>query len=285
MKIFQREYNTMTLKYIRFLIVLCSLLCLVEVSIAAPQKNLWPRWEANNPESQQIIDHYLFQDFLSRYVITDKNGVNLVKYKNVTAHDRALLENYIIKLSQVLIAQYHRTEQLAFWINLYNALTIKIILDHYPVNSILDINISPGWFNKGPWDAKLITVENEKLSLNDIEHRIIRPIWNDPLTHYALNCASYSCPNLEKNPYTGNNLKMALNQAASSYINSARGVSVKNKQLTISKIYDWYQVDFGGNEQAVMMHLEQYASPKLKKQLLDFHKIDHYVYDWALNEP
>lgn len=275
----------MTLKRRGFLIIMFGLLCFVEVTIATPQKNLWPRWEANNPASQQLIDHHLFQEFLSHYVITDKNDVNLVNYKKVTTQDRALLENYLIKLSQVRIDQYNCNEQLAFWINLYNALTIKTILDHYPVKSILDINISSGLFNKGPWDAKLITVENEKLSLNDIEHRIIRPIWNDPRTHYALNCASYSCPNLNKEPYTAKHLKIALNQAASTYINSSRGVSINNKQLTVSKIYDWYQTDFGHNEQAVILHLAQYAHPKIKEQILDFHKIDHYTYDWALNEP
>lgn len=274
----------MTLKHSGSLIILFSLLCFVEVTIAAPQKNLWPRWEAHNDASHQVIDHQLFHEFLSHYLITDKNDVNLMNYKKVTTQDRAILENYLIKLSQIHISQYNRNEQLAFWINVYNALTIKIILDHYPVSSILDINISSGWFNKGPWDAKLITIENEKLSLNDIEHRIIRPIWNDPLTHYALNCASYSCPNLNKKPYTAKQLKNALNQAASAYINSARGVSIKDKQLTVSKIYDWYQADFGHNEQAVILHLAQYAQPKIKEQLLDFHKIDHYTYDWTLNE-
>ena len=103
-----------------------------------------------------------------------------------------------------------RDEQLAYWINLYNALTVKVILDHYPVKSILDIDISPGWFSIGPWGKKLVAVEGVEISLDDIEHRILRPIWRDPRIHYALNCAAVGCPNLLREAFTGATAEVLL---------------------------------------------------------------------------
>jgi hypothetical protein len=168
------------------------------------------------------------------------------------------------------------------WGALYNALTIVTVLQHYPVKSIRHIKLG-GWFSSGVWDAKLIKVGGVPVSLNDIEHRIIRPIWNDSRIHYALSCASYSSPNLQRKVYTGKTVNTALTQGAKEYINSPRAVSIQNNKLIVSSIYDWYQVDFGGNEQTVIQHLKKYAKPALKKQLNHFNSISAYHYDWRLN--
>ncbi|PIQ43194.1 MAG: Ser/Thr protein kinase [Gammaproteobacteria bacterium CG11_big_fil_rev_8_21_14_0_20_46_22] len=255
---------------------------LANLGFAAPSKQLWPRWQANTPHSTKIINHASFQHFLNHYVYTTKTGVNFVRYAKVTAQDKTQLKTYLKQLSQIPIAQYNRSVQLAYWINLYNALTIETVLQHYPVKSIRDIKLG-SWFSSAPWDAKLITVEGVPVSLNDIEHRIIRPIWNDPRTHYALNCASYSCPNLQKQVYTGKTVNTMLTQDAKEYINSPRAVSIKNNKLIVSSIYDWYQIDFGGNEQAVIQHLKKYARPALRQQLNHFRSISAYHYDWRLN--
>ena len=263
--------------------MLILLLCSVTTMIfAAPAKSLWPRWQAYQANSTKVINHQRFQDFLNRYVVTSSAGVNLVSYAKVTPGDKAQLKAYLQQLAQIPIKQYNRNEQLAYWINLYNALTLQTVLQHYPVKSIRDIKLG-GWFSTGPWDAKLIKVDNVPLSLNDIEHRIIRPIWNDPRTHYALNCASYSCPNLQKQVYTGKMLKHMLTQAAKEYVNNPRGVLIKNKQLIVSSIYNWYQSDFGSNEQDVINHLKYYAKPALRQQLSQFHSISSYEYNWQLN--
>ena len=265
--------------------LLCSLfiLCLPFYAKAAPRANLWPVWQQHNAQSTQTIDHHLWQQFLNQYVITNAQGVNLVRYRAVSKQDKAQLENYIKQLSQVRISQYNRAVQLAYWIDLYNALTVDVVLSHYPVNSILDIRLSNFW-QKGPWNKKLIRVQKHALSLNDIEHRIIRPIWHDPRTHYALNCASYSCPNLQKQAFTGKNLDHLLNKAAIAYVNSPRGVAIIDNQLVVSSIYDWYQSDFGGNQAGVIAHLKRYARPKLKKQLQKFNTISGYRYNWDLNQ-
>lgn len=264
----------------KLLSILLLLFC--TTLIAAPSKKLWNDWLPYQANSDKTINHQQYQAFLNKYVYKSKQGVNYVRYSKVNADDKVSLETYLKTMSQVPIAKYNRNEQLAYWINVYNALTIDTVLKHYPVKSIRDIKLG-GWFSSGPWDAKLITIDDKKVSLNDIEHRIIRPIWNDPRTHYALNCASYSCPNLQKQVYTGKTIDAMLISDAQQYINSKRGVDIENNKLYVSSIYDWYQVDFGGNAQSVIQHLQQYASPKLKQQLQQYNDISGYRYNWQLN--
>ena len=99
--------------------------------------------------------------------------------------------------------------------------------------------LGKGFFSFGPWDDKTLTINNKELSLNDIEHRILRPIYNDARIHYAVNCASYSCPNLAAQAYTVENMDQLLDKGAEHYINHPRGVSIKNNKLTLSSIYSW----------------------------------------------
>lgn len=266
--------------------LLVGLILLTSISFAAPSKQLWPRWQAYTADSSKTINHQPFQKFLTHNVYKSAPGINLVHYSQVTPQDKTRLKAYLNQLSHVPISQYNRNEQLAYWINLYNALTIETVLQHYPVKSIRDIKLG-GWlaslFSSGPWDAKLIKIDGVPVSLNDIEHRIIRPIWNDPRTHYALNCASYSCPNLQKQPYTGKTVNRMLTQAAKEYINSPRGVLIKGNKLIVSSIFDWYQEDFGKDQQTVIDHLKRYAKSQLRQQLNQFHSISAYRYDWRLN--
>jgi Protein of unknown function, DUF547 len=158
----------------------------------------------------------------------------------VAPEDRKALKSYLENLQSLQISQYNRAEQKAYWINLNNALTVEVVLSRYPVESIRDIGISPGLFSRGPWDAKLLTVEGEKLSLNDIEHRILRPIWRDARVHYAVNCASLGCPNLQPAAFTTDNTENLLERGAKEYVNHPRGVAVRNQKLRVSSIYVWF---------------------------------------------
>jgi hypothetical protein len=248
-----------------------------------PTKNLWPRWQTHQPNSTRTINHPAYQDFLTSYLYRSPAGINLVHYSKVTEEDKAKLANYLKDLSQIPISQYNRKEQLAYWINLYNALTLQLILTHWPVESITKLKLSPGFFSIGPWDAKLITIEGQDITLNDIEHRILRPIWQDARIHYALNCASMSCPQLQAQALTSKNTELLLNQAAKEYVNSTQGVTVTDKELILSQIYQWYQTDFGADEQAVLRHIAQFAKPTLKQQLLTNQKPIRYHYDWQVN--
>lgn len=253
-------------------------------AIFAPSKDPWPRWEAHDPQSTARIDHGAWDALLKAYVSRGPDGVNRFAYGSVAEDDRSRLAGYIESLGDVGISGYRRAEQRAFWINLYNALTVDLVLKHYPVRSIRDIDISPGLFADGPWDKKLIEVEATPLSLNDIEHRILRPIWDDPRIHYAVNCASLGCPDLRDSAFTAANSESLLEQAARDYVNSPRGVWIRKGKLGVSSIYAWFQEDFGGNDEGILRHLRGYADPELRAALKAADRISEHAYDWTLNE-
>jgi hypothetical protein len=254
-------------------------------SFGAPKPDLWERWQAHDPQSAVRVDHRPWDRFLRAYVVTSHpSGVNRASYGAVTDKDREILGEYVREMESIAVSGLSRPEQEAYWINLYNALTMRVVLEHYPVKSIRDIDISPGFFAVGPWDAKLLSIEGEKVSLNDVEHRILRPIWRDNRHHYAVNCASIGCPNLQPEAFTPEKTERLLNEGASAYVNHPRGVLLEEKKLTVSSIYKWFQVDFGGSREGVIGHLLIYAGGPLRSELEAFEGRLRYDYDWSLNE-
>jgi hypothetical protein len=257
----------------------------VALASAAPKSELWPKWQGHDAQSQTRIDHGLWNGFLKSYLISNHpSGINRVRYVFVSPQDRKKLEEYIAMMQQIQVSSLNRREQKACWINLYNALTVRVILDHYPVKSIRDIDISPGWFADGPWGAKLLKIEGEAISLDDIEHKILRPIWKDNRVHYAVNCASLGCPNLQPEAFTGDNTERLLGKSAREYVNHQRGAQIEKNRLVLSSIYKWFQVDFGGSEEGVMGHLLQFGGKPLTESLEGFKGKITYDYDWRLNE-
>ena len=158
-----------------------------------------------------------------------------------------------------------------------------MIVDHFPVRTIRDIDISPGLFANGPWGAELVSVEGEPLSLDDIEHRILRPIWRDPRIHYAVNCAAIGCPNLNPVAFTADNTEQILDKAAVAYVNDPRGARFDDGDLIVSSIYSWFEEDFGSSEAGVIAHLKRYARPPLSDQLSGRRDYSDHDYDWKLN--
>lgn len=265
-------------------VLVAVMLCIPSAAAFAPKSELWDRWTANIPGATTSIDHGAWDAFLSRYLSVYASGVNRMAYDRVSDADKKRLDDYLSSLSAIPISRYSREEQRAFWINLYNALTVHVVLDYYPVKSIRDISISPGFFSIGPWKKKLISVESEQLSLDDIEHRILRPIWKDPRIHYAVNCASLGCPSLMPRAFTASNTEELLDSGARDFINSVHGARFDTgNRLTVSSIYDWFQEDFGGNEAGVIAHLRLYARPPLAAKLATVNEVYDYDYDWSLN--
>jgi len=255
-------------------------------SYAAPKAEQWAFWDASNPQSTIRVDHNRWDRFLASYVVTTHpSGINRVRYAEVTPKDKKALMAYLHDLQSVKVRELHRAEQKAYWINLYNALTVHVILDHFPVSSIMEVKISPGLFSSGPWGAKLATVEGQQLSLDDIEHRILRPLWKDPRVHYSVNCASLGCPNLMPRALTAEHAEQSLDEAARAYINHPRGVKVKDGKVVVSSIYIWFQEDFGGNDAGLLNHLRRYAQGVLKGQLEQARSISDHTYDWDINRP
>jgi len=270
------------------LVILLLLLVFISgpaAAYGAPAAKLWPRWLSHNADSRILVDHADWNLILQHYVDANHpSGINRFKYSSVSPEDRQGLKDYLRKMQEVHVSDLNRNEQKAYWINLYNALTVAVILDHYPVQSIRDIDISPGIFSNGPWDAELLTIEGEKLSLNDIEHRILRPVWQDNRIHYAVNCASLGCPNLQPVAFTSQNLEMLLEKTARDFINHPRGVAFLADRLRVSSIYFWFQADFGGSEKGIIKHLRLYLSPENLKKLDGVQKKMSQQYDWNLNE-
>ncbi len=245
---------------------------------AKPAKVTDKAWTKSGDDSKQI-GHDIWDALLAKYVQPANDGVNRVAYAELKRADAATLKSYISAMQSVKISSYSRNEQFAFWVNLYNAVTVDIILDNYPIESIRKI----GALGQGPWGKKLVTVEGKKLSLDDIEHGILRPIWKDVRIHYAVNCASIGCPNLAAQAFRADRLEAMLNQAASDYINHPRAFSAKDGKITASSIFDWYEDDWG-NVAAVLAHARKHAKGDTAVMLAVAKEISGYDYNWSLND-
>jgi hypothetical protein len=251
---------------------------------AAPRAELWERWTAHDPASSARIDHADWEAFLTRYLRIGSDGVHRLAYGEVTPPDRARLAAYIDRLAAVPISDFGRPEQMAYWINLYNALVVLLVVDHYPIASIRDIAGDSGAAGAGPWRQKLVAIEGQPVSLADIEHRILRPIWRDPRVHYALACGAVGCANLQPEPFDGEQVERQLSEAAMAYVNDPRCITIADDRLGLSSIYRWYQEDFGPSDLDVINHLMSYAEPALAMRLQHFDRIGDQGFDWRLND-
>lgn len=236
----------------------------------------------SSPAGAASVDD-AWDGLLARHVRESADGVNRVDYGRwaASAADRAALTAYIRALEGARPSAMPRAEAFAYWANLYNAVTVDTVLARYPVASIRDIRSEGGGLKGliGPWQTKKVTVEGKRLSLDDIEHGIMRPTFRDPRVHYAVNCASIGCPNLMPRAWRAATLEADLDAAASAYVNNPRGVRVTPQGLRVSSIYHWYAADFGD----LKAHLARYAAPALAAQIRAAPRIAGHGYDWRLN--
>lgn len=228
--------------------------------------------------SDAVIDHSAWNRLLGEYVSEGADGVNRVAYTRMKAEAQDALAAYLTAMQAVAIEQFGAEEQFAFWVNLYNAATVSVILANLPLKSIRDI----GLLGAGPWGDKAVTVAGRALSLDNIEHDILRPTYKDVRIHYAVNCASFGCPNLARAAYTGATLETMLEDAARAYINHPRGFGGAPGRVTASSIYDWYRDDWG-SVAAVLDHARKYAAGPTAQLLEGASAIAAYDYDWSLN--
>ncbi|MEL6768105.1 MAG: DUF547 domain-containing protein [Pseudomonadota bacterium] len=241
-----------------------------------------PGWQAFTAGSSRAVDHTAWDRFLAAYLRADGEGIGRVDYAAVTPDDHAALKAYIATLGREDVAALDRPAQLAYWINLYNAVTVDLVLDAYPVTSIR--RVGAGLLPTGPWGAPVVMVRGKALSLNDIEHAIVRPIWQDARVHYGFNCAAAGCPNLAAVAYRGATVDALLQQNARAFVNDPRGFRDEDGRLVASKIYAWFKEDFGGTDAGVLAHARRFAGPALAARLEGATGIDRYDYDWSLND-
>ncbi len=250
-------------------------------AMAAPRAKLiddswWATGSGGDP------DYGVWAEFLKTYLRPGSDGLTRVAYGQAQSDgaDRAL-RSWLGQTQQTDPGTLSPAAQRAWWYNLYNAATVDLVLSEFPVSSIK--KVKGGLFNTGPWDEDVLTVNGVAMCLNDIEHGILRPIYRDNRVHYAVNCASVGCPNLKATPWIAATLDADLNSAARDYVNNPRGASVSGGKLAVSKIYTWYDEDFGGSEAGIIAHLKQYAGPDLAAALGAVNGIDEDFYDWDLN--
>ena len=269
-----------------------AIIILAVTLIPATAADITSKFEAQSANSTTTIDHTVWDGLLQKYVVASDNDLNRVDYKAWKSNGHAALKAYLTALQETDPAQLNRNEQYAFWANLYNAKTIDIVLDHYPVSSIRKISLDTGLFSTlkktvgaaGPWKTPVLTVMGSKISLDDIEHKILRPVFKDPRVHYAVNCASIGCPNLATSAFTGANIDDLLDANARAYVNARRGIRIDDGSIIASSIYSWFQSDFGGDEAGVIAHAKKYANDDLRQELQNSTGISSYDYDWTLND-
>jgi hypothetical protein len=224
--------------------------------------------------TSEEVDHSLYAELLETYV--EASVVDYQGFKN----EEAKLDQYLKVLESVNTKDLSRNQQFAFYVNAYNAWTIKLILSGYPgIKSIKDL----GSFLKSPWKKKICRIDGDVITLDDIEHNILRPRFQDPRVHFAINCASKGCPPLRSQPYLGSVLDQQLDEMVTAFINDPKRTRLEGRTLYVSKIFDWFSEDFNDDVVGFVM---KYAQGDLKKSLETQKgntKVEYLDYDWSLN--
>ena len=240
-----------------------------------PPKKVEPPVEIKKPEPipvpatpQKItsLTHQAFDDILKKYVSASGN-VNYKSLKNETSK----LNVYLSEIEKIKVSDLSgRNEKMAFWINAYNAYTLKLILKNYPLSKITDLN------GGKPWDVKWIKLDGKTLSLNNIENDILRPVYKDARIHFAVNCAAKSCPPLLNKAWTAKNLESNFQTQTKKFVNDPNFNKISKKKVEISKIFEWYGEDFGN----LVDFLNKYSLTKINSNA----KINFVDYNWSLNQ-
>lgn len=202
------------------------------------------------------------------------NSEGWVNYKGFQA-DRSELNTYLAYLAKTNPKTWSAQKQKAFWMNAYNAFTVKMILDHYPLKSITDIKKG----DKNAWDIPYATIGGKLYTLNAIEHKILRKDFDDPRIHVGINCASYSCPPILNQAFTEGNVNTLLDKAFRAFVNDPLRNNIQANQIKISQLFDWFSGDFS-KKGSVIDYLNKYSKVKISKTA----KVEYLDYKWALNE-
>lgn len=216
----------------------------------------------------QGADHSIWNSILQKHVTASGK----VDYKAIKANP-GQFNTYLEHLkSTAPSSSWTSADKKVYWINAYNAFTVKMIIDHYPLKSITSIKYG----DKSAWDHKWITIGDEKLSLNDIEHKKLRPVYKDPRIHFAINCASYSCPILLNQAFTTKNVETLLTKQTKRFLADNSRNKITASDLQISELFKWYKEDFGD----LRAFINKYSSVEVKSDA----KISYLTYNWNLNE-
>ncbi len=230
-----------------------------------------------NTSPKNAPDHKPWDELLKKHV----NSSGMVNYEGFIK-DKSKLNAYLKTLSETrpVKSTWSREEQLSYWINAYNAFTVKLIVDNYPTKSIKDLGPSL----KIPlisdvWHYKFFQIEGEDFSLDEIEHGILRKEFDEPRIHFAVNCASISCPPLLNEAFMPSKLNEQLDAQAVAFINDGLRNKITKSAVQLSSIFSWFKGDFTENG-TLIDFLNKYSKVKIDRNA----KISYLDYDWNLNE-
>jgi hypothetical protein len=225
--------------------------------------------------AEDVVSHKIWNELLQKNV----SPTGQVNYKGFL-EDRDTFQQYLTLLTDhpPNTKTWTKDDQLAYWINAYNAFTVELILQHYPIESIKKIGGSLTMVNSA-WDLKFFKIGGIDFDLNTIEHEILRKQFNEPRIHFAVNCASVSCPILLNEAFTGTKVRQQLKDRAVYFINNSQKNQLEEKAIKISGIFNWFEADFTKNG-SLIDFLNQYAKVKIQSNAT----IEFLPYDWNLNE-
>ena len=260
MKLFQGSYWIRIFKFLLILLILLS--C---------------ESKQTHQAGTEPISHEFWDQVLMKYV--DPSG--RVNYQGLKENPKILLDYLeLLRFNRPNEMRWNKKQRLAYWINLYNAFTLKLIIDHYPLESIKDIGSTiqiP--FINSPWDIETIDFGDEKISLNYVEHQILRKRFSEPRIHFAINCASVSCPALRNEAYVAFKIDEQLKDQAPRFLNDPSKNVITPERLRLSKIFQWFSEDFN-DPQTLYENLSLWSGIPIN----DYATSQFIDYDWSLNE-
>lgn len=281
------------------------IICLAAICLAAPGALATPQpapaggpiaeFAANDPKSTQTFSYTLWTRILDTVIEQDDKGNVSVNYGGLGMQGREALNAFVNELTDIPVAQLNKDEQLAFWLNLYNAASLRVMFDQFNSTGAAgkDFASRNPWTDtqkfsikkiytasENPWTIRNLTVSGVTLSLNDIEHRILYAYWKPELVIYGLSCPLRGCPALNKAPFHGSQTEQQLTAAAQRFIADTGNVKLKGGALRVSELYQWHQALLGG-QAGVLEHLRKYAGPR-GAELAAATQIAGYDFDWKL---
>ena len=266
---------------IKYIVHVCTLMVIGLVAAgvyAAPKSEMIEFWNDYEPDSALKMNHSAWDEILKKYVVTDHpSGVNRFRYDDVTAEDKAAVEAYLTYLQSRDPRQLNHHRKKAYWMNFYNAAIVSIVLTEQPEDTIRDVGRI--------WTKKRFVVTRQEMSLNDIEHGVIRPFYNDPRVHFGFTPATIGSGNILPMAFTGQNVEELLDlNTRAFFANSERGMLIQGRTLRISSIFKWYKDDFGGTNGSVRTFIKKHVPQEVADAIDQTTRVS-YQYSWSLNKP